>query len=60
MYPPVSSGWEKDATVGVGSEVLVDGANGQYSYGSYTGGTPCTNTVYGDPVSGTSKPCYVQ
>jgi hypothetical protein len=26
VYPPVSSGWENNATVGVGSEVLVDGA----------------------------------
>ncbi|MFG2377523.1 hypothetical protein ACGFY9_39430 [Streptomyces sp. NPDC048504] len=56
----MSSGWENNATVGVGGEVLVDGVNGRYSYGSYTSGTPCTNTVYGDPVSGTSKPCYVQ
>ena len=33
---------------------------GQFRYGSFTGGTPCTNTVFGDPIVGQVKICYVQ
>ena len=43
-----------------GTHEVAYGANGQYFYGSFNGGTPCTNTVFGDPASGTAKNCYYQ
>ncbi|MFI6459575.1 glycoside hydrolase family 16 protein [Streptomyces sp. NPDC050538] len=43
-----------------GTHEVAYGANGQYFYGSFNGGTPCTNTVFGDPVPGTAKNCYYQ
>jgi len=36
------------------------GANGVYVYKSLTGGTMCTNTVFGDPTPGVVKQCYIQ
>ncbi|WP_405974008.1 hypothetical protein OG496_37295 [Streptomyces sp. NBC_00988] len=63
--PPTTTTWttcaaEAGTCTFTGTHEVAFGANGQYSYGSYTGGTPCTNTVFGDPISGTSKSCYVQ
>ena len=43
-----------------GTHEVAYGADGQYSYGSYTGGTPCGNAVFGDPDPGQAKLCYVQ
>ncbi|MFJ2887837.1 hypothetical protein ACIO53_17520 [Streptomyces sp. NPDC087305] len=43
-----------------GTREVAYGANGQYFYGSFSGGTPCTNGVFGDPASGTPKYCYYQ
>ncbi|MGI4777787.1 MAG: pilus assembly protein [Janthinobacterium lividum] len=34
------------------------GANNSWQVGNFTGGTPCTNAVFGDPVPGTAKACY--
>ena len=34
------------------------GESGSYFYGVFTGSTPCTNAVFGDPISGTFKHCY--
>jgi len=34
------------------------GANAQFFYQDLTGGTPCNNTVFGDPIPGTAKACY--
>ena len=35
------------------------GANGAYFYKSLSGGTACTNSVFGDPAHGTPKQCWV-
>ena len=35
------------------------GPAGSYRYATLPGGTPCTNTVFGDPISGTAKSCYL-
>jgi hypothetical protein len=43
-----------------GTHEVAYGANGQYYYGTFTGGTPCGNAVFGDPDSGVAKVCYVQ
>ena len=34
------------------------GANNIYAYGTFTGGTPCNNTIFGDPIYGTFKYCH--
>jgi len=34
------------------------GGNGSYAYRTLTGGTACTNAVFGDPAPGYSKQCY--
>ncbi len=43
-----------------GTHEVAYGANGQYFYGSFTGGTACNNSVFGDPDNGVVKSCYVQ
>ena len=43
-----------------GTHEVAYGANGQYFYGSFNGGTGCSNSVFGDPDSGVAKTCYVQ
>ena len=43
-----------------GTHEVAFGADGRYLYGSFTGSTPCTDAVFGDPVVGTVKACYVQ
>ncbi len=35
------------------------GANNSWMVGQFTGGTACTNGVFTDPLSGTSKACYL-
>ena len=35
------------------------GANGAYVYQTVTGGTACTNGVFGDPIYGTVKQCAI-
>ena len=35
------------------------GANGSYAFRTLTGGTPCTNSVFGDPIFGVVKECHV-
>ena len=35
------------------------GGNGIYVYKTLTGGTPCTNAVFGDPAPGIAKSCAV-
>jgi hypothetical protein len=63
--PPSFATWttcaaENGACSFSGTHEVAYGANGQYFYGSFNGGTPCTNTVFGDPASGTAKNCYYQ
>ena len=36
------------------------GANGSYFYKTLSGGTPCTNDVFGDPIFGTAKQCHIK
>jgi hypothetical protein len=35
------------------------GANGTFSYRTFSTSTPCTNSVFGDPISGIAKTCYI-
>ncbi|HEU5255965.1 MAG TPA: hypothetical protein VFU28_08250, partial [Vicinamibacterales bacterium] len=42
-----------------GTQQVRYGANGSYFYKTLTGGTPCTNDVFGDPAYGVSKQCAV-
>jgi hypothetical protein len=35
------------------------GANGVFTYRLFTASTPCTNSVFGDPINGVVKNCYV-
>jgi hypothetical protein len=44
----------------IGRREVAYGANGQYFYGSFTNGTSCTNSIFGDPDSGVVKACYYQ
>ena len=43
-----------------GTEEVRYGANGSYFYKSLTGGTACTNSVFGDPIFGTAKHCALR
>jgi len=43
-----------------GTHEVAFGANGRYYFGSYSGGTACTDAVFGDPAFGAGKGCYVQ
>ncbi|MBS2547330.1 hypothetical protein KGQ19_10635 [Catenulispora sp. NL8] len=36
------------------------GAQGKDNYATVTGGTACSNTVFGDPDEGVSKACYAE
>jgi parallel beta-helix repeat protein len=43
-----------------GTKEVQYGANGSYSYKTLTGGTACTNAVFGDPLPGKWKHCYMR
>jgi hypothetical protein len=43
-----------------GTHEVAFGMGDRYYFGSFTGGTPCNDTVFGDPASGDVKACYVQ
>jgi hypothetical protein len=40
-----------------GTQLVRYGANGSYVYRTVTGGTSCSNAVFGDPIFGTAKQC---
>jgi alpha-L-rhamnosidase len=42
-----------------GSAVVAYGAGGTFTQKTLTGGTPCDNTVFGDPNVGTVKACFL-
>jgi alpha-L-rhamnosidase len=42
-----------------GTRTVAYGAGGTYVDKTVTGGTPCTNTVFGDPAYGTVKACFL-
>ena len=43
-----------------GTETVYFGAGSDWTSKSITGGTPCTDAVFGDPDHGTVKACYVE
>jgi alpha-L-rhamnosidase len=42
-----------------GPRTVAYGANGTFTTKLLTSGTPCTNAVFGDPLPGTAKSCYL-
>jgi hypothetical protein len=63
--PPAATTWTQCAAENAtcsfaGTREVAFGASGRYRYGTFTGGTPCTDGVFGDPLYGTAKACYVQ
>jgi Ca-dependent carbohydrate-binding module xylan-binding len=42
-----------------GTRTVIYGANGIYTSGSFTNSVSCTNGVFGDPIFGTIKACYL-
>ncbi len=66
ISPPTSATkWTACATENsscsfTGKHEVAYGANGMYFYESFTNGTACSNTVFGDPASGAAKTCYYQ
>jgi alpha-L-rhamnosidase len=60
--PPTATVWqgcgnENTTCSFTGAATVAYGAAGHYAYATVTGGTPCTNAVFGDPVPGTAKTC---
>jgi parallel beta-helix repeat protein len=43
-----------------GTQEVRYGANGYYVYKTLSGGTACTNSVFGDPILGTGKTCALR
>jgi len=50
-------GWEGDNCAFTGTRQVRYGAGDLYFIKTLTGGTPCTNAVFGDPVPGSTKHC---
>ncbi|MGZ6238108.1 MAG: hypothetical protein ACXWMJ_12445, partial [Syntrophales bacterium] len=60
-----SEGWVFCANEGqlcsfTGTKNVRYGANGVYIFKTLTDGTMCDNSVFGDPLYGVGKQCYVQ
>ena len=60
-----AAGWtqcaaENSMCGSVSGQRLAYGANGAFSYRSSTGNPVCGNTLFGDPISGVVKACYVR
>jgi hypothetical protein len=43
-----------------GARQVAYGANGKFNYKQLTGGTACSNAVFGDPIPGVAKACYTK
>jgi hypothetical protein len=43
-----------------GQKSVAYGANNNFAFLNLAGGTACTNSVFGDPISGTVKACYIK
>ena len=43
-----------------GTKVVAFGARGSYTYRTFTNGVACNNAVFGDPIPGVGKACFVQ
>ena len=62
--PPAANTWTSCASENgtcsfAGVMTVAYGANGAYDYATLPGGTSCSNSVFGDPASGSVKSCYV-
>ncbi|WP_051367074.1 family 78 glycoside hydrolase catalytic domain [Hamadaea tsunoensis] len=62
--PPTGAGWQRCAgETGscsfAGTATVAYGAGGKFAYATVGNGTSCTNAVFGDPVPGTGKACYL-
>ncbi len=60
---PSPGTWTPCATEGSnctfsGTQAVAFGANGHFTYGSFTGGASCNTGTFGDPAPGSSKSCY--
>lgn len=42
-----------------GTRTVIYGLNGFYTSGTFTNGVSCSNSVFGDPLFGTVKACYL-
>ncbi len=61
---PPGSGWTSCAVEGgtcafAGTKMVRYGANNTFAYGEFSGGTACSNAVFGDPVPNVAKACAV-
>jgi parallel beta-helix repeat protein len=52
--------FENQTCVFTGTTEVRFGANGSYAYRTLTNGTPCTVSVFGDPIFGIVKQCYIK
>src|SRR4051812_21657697 len=50
---------ENNTCAFTGTRQVAYGANTSYTIKTLTGGTPCTNGVFGDPIQGVVKACYL-
>jgi Flp pilus assembly pilin Flp len=51
---------EHETCTFTGTKEVRYGENGQYFYLTFTNGTACENSVFGDPIYGTVKKCYIR
>ena len=62
--PPTTDVWSQCASENgscsfSGSMTVAFGANGQFNYATISNGTACTTGIFGDPIFGTVKACYL-
>ncbi len=43
-----------------GTKDVAYGANGRFAYKTVTNSIPCNNNIFGDPIFGTFKACYIR
>jgi len=63
--PPSFTTWKtcavEDQTCSFsGTHEVAFGSSGRYFYGTFTGSAPCDSAVFGDPIIGVQKTCFVQ
>lgn len=64
LGPLITEGWsacarENEICAFTGTREVRYGVNGNYITRTLSGGTPCTNAVFGDPIVGSAKTCAV-
>ena len=62
--PPTTDIWsqcsaENGTCAFTGTMTVAFGASGKFNYATVTNGTACTTDVFGDPIYGTVKACYL-